>query len=316
MYHRIADVVSDPWEIAVSAKHFEEHLQVLKNDFTVQPVKQLINQVSARRVADKSICITFDDGYRDNFELAKPILERYNCPATFFIATGFIGSQNQFWWDELAAIFLNTSQLPATLSITIGENELSYQLNDDDTTEDCLLSTQRWVWPNKPPTQRCSTYLDIWKRLQTSAHEEILMVLETLRKWSGNAATTGDGGPMTADQLSRLMEAPLFTVGLHTAHHPALAHHPAEFQQAEIKASREYFNKEHGRNVDILAYPYGNYNGDTLSVVKEQKLLAAFTTESRLVDKHTKLLTTGRFQVRNWSGKEFRKQLNTWLNGF
>jgi peptidoglycan/xylan/chitin deacetylase (PgdA/CDA1 family) len=51
-----------------------------------------------------SVAITFDDGYTDNYQAAARILERHDTPATFFIATGFIGERREYWWDELEQI--------------------------------------------------------------------------------------------------------------------------------------------------------------------------------------------------------------------
>ena len=45
--------------------------------------------------------ITFDDGYRDNLLVAKPLLEQHGLPATVFVTTGYVGPGRDFWWDEL-----------------------------------------------------------------------------------------------------------------------------------------------------------------------------------------------------------------------
>ncbi|GAA3978059.1 hypothetical protein GCM10022278_38430 [Allohahella marinimesophila] len=57
------------------------------------------NVTSGNSVAGKLV-ITFDDGYRDNFQYAAPILKSQNLPATFFITSGFIGNNNTAWWDQ------------------------------------------------------------------------------------------------------------------------------------------------------------------------------------------------------------------------
>ena len=97
LYHRVAQLDDDPWQLAVTPRHFEQQLRVLKTFFRIVPLTQLVEDAQNGTVA-----ITFDDGYADNLTIAAPILERHHAPATFFIATEPIRSQREFWWDELA----------------------------------------------------------------------------------------------------------------------------------------------------------------------------------------------------------------------
>lgn len=106
MYHRIASAVHDQWELSVSPKNFEEHLQVLQQ-YKVIALPELVNQWGNQKLANKSIAISFDDGYIDNYTTAKPLLEKYKLPATFFITNGNVDKQAEFWWDELENIFMN-----------------------------------------------------------------------------------------------------------------------------------------------------------------------------------------------------------------
>ena len=48
--------------------------------------------------------MTFDDGYRDNVHVAKPLLERFEIPATVFVVSAYVDSDRDFWWDELAEL--------------------------------------------------------------------------------------------------------------------------------------------------------------------------------------------------------------------
>jgi hypothetical protein len=75
MYHRIDHVDSDPWELTVSPENFEDQLQVLTKRYRVVPVNELSAQLGKGAIRHKSICLTFDDGYRDNYLYAKPLLE-------------------------------------------------------------------------------------------------------------------------------------------------------------------------------------------------------------------------------------------------
>src|SRR5207248_638434 len=62
---------------------------------------ELTNAQARRELPSGAVCLTFDDGYSGVAEDALPVLERHELPATVFVAAGFVGSQREFWWDEL-----------------------------------------------------------------------------------------------------------------------------------------------------------------------------------------------------------------------
>ena len=108
MYHRVADVEADPWQLAVSAENFEAQLKILKKRFAVISVDELGHQLSRKQVRQNAMCLTFDDGYVDNYTTAKPLLEKHHLPATFFISTYFLQNGQPFWWDELQEMIFST----------------------------------------------------------------------------------------------------------------------------------------------------------------------------------------------------------------
>lgn len=126
MYHNVNAFASDPWELAVSAENFEEHLLVLKKFKVIAPA-DLVNKLASRTIDNRSVCLTFDDGYEDNFTHAKPLLEKYSSPAMFFISTHFIDGTEMFWWDELARIILATDVLPQEIRIQIEQKPFQYR---------------------------------------------------------------------------------------------------------------------------------------------------------------------------------------------
>lgn len=70
-----------------------------KKNFSVMPLSELIRRLNENEPIGGALTITFDDGYRDNFEVAAPILQKHGLPATFFVATNFIGSETVPFWD-------------------------------------------------------------------------------------------------------------------------------------------------------------------------------------------------------------------------
>ncbi len=107
MYHRIAAPASDLWRLSVTPAHFAEHLEAIKERFRPVALQDLVAAIRRQTVPRGSVAITFDDG---NLYEAKPLLERYEIPATVFVATSYIDSARDFWWDELEQLLLRDVQ--------------------------------------------------------------------------------------------------------------------------------------------------------------------------------------------------------------
>lgn len=313
MYHRVAQVTADPWDLAVTKENFGQHLASLKSN--VIPLSELIGQLREGRIKKNAVCITFDDGYTDNYMTAAPVLEKYNCPATFFIAAGYINRKEMFWWDTLSAIFLRKPQLPPELSISINEKSFHFILEDNGRiSAPQLAAHEKWRWPARPTTQRCKIYLDLWQAIRDSSKDEIDSILKALIKWSGfSHKYTADIAPMNTEQLSQLSANKLFSLGVHTMSHPALGQHGRHVQEEELLSCRKYLQQHFSNYTDAVAYPYGHYNPDTLSIMKSASFLAGFTTQERPVRLSTDIYQIGRMKVNNVMGEEFVKQISAWF---
>jgi peptidoglycan/xylan/chitin deacetylase (PgdA/CDA1 family) len=101
LYHRVAELESDPQQLAVTPARFEEQLRVLRATCTPVALADVPRLLRARKLPKRPVAVTFDDGYRDNLHEAKPLLERHGVPATVFVASGYVGRGTEFWWDEL-----------------------------------------------------------------------------------------------------------------------------------------------------------------------------------------------------------------------
>ena len=111
MYHRIAAPPSDLWRLAVSPSHFVEHLDVIRADFHPISLYDLVKAIGAGSMPRRAVAFTFDDGYRDNLYTAKPLLERYDVPATVFVTTEYIDAKTDFWWDEIEQLLVQENRV-------------------------------------------------------------------------------------------------------------------------------------------------------------------------------------------------------------
>ncbi len=132
LYHRVAELESDPFEQALTPQRFEEHVEVLKKYAHPISLTGLFAALSAGRVPRRSVVITFDDGYADNLYTAMPILEKHGVPATVFVSTSPVRTQTEFFWDTLERIFLGSTPIPNLSSIPELDPETSMGCSEVD----------------------------------------------------------------------------------------------------------------------------------------------------------------------------------------
>jgi peptidoglycan/xylan/chitin deacetylase (PgdA/CDA1 family) len=318
MYHRVAEPDTDIWDLAVSPAHFEQQLRVLQQLGTVIPATELAERLQSQTLKRRSIVITFDDGYLDNYLTASPLLARYQLPATFFIVSGQVGLTQEFWWDELVSLLLLTEHLPAAFSLALpGEASFTADLRaEQHLTPKLRQQHQHWrANEETPPTQRAALYYQLWEYIKPLPAPAQQQVLQQLRTWAGQLAGARPAfQSVSLPQLRELSTNPLFTIGAHTVTHPALACHPAAVQTHELAAGRQALHETIGLPINLVAYPYGSHSSETAIIAAQLGFKAAFTTKAQAVTPTTAVHRMGRFQVNNWNGAEFKRCLNQWFS--
>ena len=102
-FHRVQDA-HDPQGLSVDRAMFERHCRFFKRNFNVVPLSAIVDRLERGAPLNRHLAITFDDGYRDNFENARPILERLELPATFFVVSRWIDTDTWPWWDRAQGV--------------------------------------------------------------------------------------------------------------------------------------------------------------------------------------------------------------------
>ena len=101
LYHRVTRLANDCWSIAVTPAHFAEQMEVLRARGKVLPLSALDAVPARPNARAATVVVTFDDGYADNLYEALPVLQRFDVPATVFVATDAVDHAREFWWDDL-----------------------------------------------------------------------------------------------------------------------------------------------------------------------------------------------------------------------
>jgi peptidoglycan/xylan/chitin deacetylase (PgdA/CDA1 family) len=103
VYHRVCPLYYKKEIIYANVypEEFNKQMKYLMNHFEVITVSEYLERRSSNGLKGRELCITFDDGFKDNYLYAFPILKKYRLRATFFLTTGYIGSDTLFDWMHL-----------------------------------------------------------------------------------------------------------------------------------------------------------------------------------------------------------------------
>jgi peptidoglycan/xylan/chitin deacetylase (PgdA/CDA1 family) len=247
LYHGVTD---EPREglIDCEGKHvtgalFRYQLELLARNRKVVALTTLVDTLRNGGDAREMVAITFDDGYLDNAEYAAPILKEYGFPATFFLASGFIGLQRWLWNDRLEAALHRTQRQRCTPTI-LGEEIL---LGD-------ILERRQALRRIKRVLKQLS-----WQEAEARV-EELERELELDRE-----PPSGLYRFMGWDDAKRLAGSG-FEVGAHTVNHALLSRVPQAEAELEILNSRDRITAEIGACSKTFCYPNGKASDYTAPV--------------------------------------------------
>ncbi len=315
-YHRISEVIPDPHSLCVSPEHFSEHLEVLSGRYTPTSLERMCEGLREGGIAPESVAITFDDGYADNLYSAKPILESYGIPATFFAALGFVERGQEFWWDELERCLLESSSLPTTLELKTNGKLYRRSLRGSHGALE-HRDQSYWGWNlgvKVTPTPRHTAYRElhaILRSLPPSQRGKILGELRSLSGFEGEPARE-EFRPLKPEELRELDKGDSVDIGAHGLTHSVLGTLPPEDQVEEIEGCKERLEGILGRRISLFAYPFGgkrDYTSETKSIVRCAGFVGACASHPDRVLPSTDPFQLPRFYVYDWNGKHFEREM-------
>ena len=228
--------------IALTPDTFERQMRFLADWYQVVPLGRLVNCLrEGQAFPRQAVAITFDDGYRDNFVHALPVLRSFGFPATVYVTTGAIGDGWRFWPARVRGALLETSKKRLDLG-ELGRFDLSSERAREDAVD------------------------RVTRQLKLLNNEERESSIERLVSETGHANPVhgSDNWFMNWSEL-REMAAAGIEIGAHTRSHPILTRLADESAANEIRGSREELESGLGRPVHHFAYPNGSgvLNHDT-----------------------------------------------------
>ena len=258
LYHRV-NPAGDPYFPALSVEAFEAQIKYLAENFHVAALADIVGRITRREEIDPfTIAISFDDGYKDNYLYAHPVLRKYRLPATIFVATDFIGSDRMMWNDRLAWAFRHTER--------------------DELVMEC--GGQKYFFHLGTETDKIRSLSAILERLKALPEEEKADVLETLMEQLGEPKRQPEPMMLSWEEV-RTMAAQGWEIGSHTASHVILTRIPEAQATTEVSRSKTILEQKLQNCVAFFAYPNGkraDFSPTTKRLLREVGYRAAATT--------------------------------------
>ena len=257
-YHRVSPE-AHPYFEPIHPGAFEEQIQFLKCCYRVMSLTDLVYRSQRGELPDRAVAITFDDGYRDNYEFAFPILKKYQVPATIFVATGVIGTGRALWHDRIFDAFRFATVKRVYVS--------------DDHVRELVLE------PAEARHRSLELALARARGLYGEAQRQWIEEVEGRLKPDFSIGYSP--GMLDWGQI-REMHAAGIEFGSHTVTHPILSRIPHDELFKEVQESKQQLCEQLGTQILSFAYPNGkasDYNGGVKSMLKECGYVCAVTTQ-------------------------------------
>jgi len=262
-YHRFVHNYDNVIEKHPSVTHlisdFKREIKFLKSYFDIvsldTAVDKLKNQESFYRPA---VCITVDDGYKDNYDLLFPVLKNENIMATIFLSTGVIGTENMNWYDGLANTILRAPGQSFCIKGFL--NGKTFQMDS--------IQAKRVAYVEIVEALK---EMNIYQRQRYLKNIEIDLgtCKENIRFM------------LNWDEVRVMKEAGI-SFGAHTHTHPILTKMPLEEAKKDIYQSKQRIEQELGVKVNHFAYPNGretDFNDHLEQFCREIGFLSISTCE-------------------------------------
>jgi peptidoglycan/xylan/chitin deacetylase (PgdA/CDA1 family) len=269
MYHRViprAQALAEGEEpgMYVTPDTFARHMQWLRECFDVVSLQQWVGRArNGESLPSKACAITFDDGWRDNFDHAFPVLQDTGTPATVFVVSDLVGAGLPFWPNRLARLLVERPDIAA------GHASLAWLRDAAKEVHGGLAGATANADSRSQLVQACKQFSDQWLGDQMTAAESIAQLppsaARSMMDWAEIGAMAGSG---------------LVDIGSHTCHHYRLREDISpETLRAEIVQSKERIAAHIQRPVTLFCYPNGDYTPEAARLV-DSEYDAAVTTST------------------------------------
>lgn len=248
---------------ALSEEGLEHLLAFLQRQYTLLQLDDYLALEPTRIPRrERFACLTFDDGWQDNFHYALPILKARRAPASIYLAAGFTGTDKQFWWQTLGDAFAEGLRHP-----------------DKET----LLRAQvTALQPDAPVFANVDAFLTFIYTLSAQQREALAAAVAPL---SESSTCTG----LNWEQVKHMSESGLFRFGVQSYSHLPLPLQNEADAHTDIQRSREIvLQHPEARFNQLFCYPHGAYNEATMAMVAAAGFTGALSNFACYASRHAR----------------------------
>ncbi len=290
-YHRFSEGENGT---SISARAFAEQVEYLSAHYTLASLSEFAGYLGKQEIPPGLAVITIDDGYRDAYEIAFPILRKHNAPATLFAVAEFVEGTTWLWTDKSRHLMAAAS--PQVFEISIEDHKLRLELNG---------GASRAV--------AAGLINAALKQMSEEAREAAIERLASDLGVKAPERPPAEYRAITWRQAREMADAGV-EIGSHTLSHPILTGLSDERLRDEVRQSRDRIQHALGRNVETFCYPNGNYDPRAQLEVARAGYVCAVTTEVGLNNERSDPLALRRIHgeyelahfVKNTSGFDRR----------
>jgi peptidoglycan/xylan/chitin deacetylase (PgdA/CDA1 family) len=262
LYHRV-NPFRDRYFPAVSVNAFDAQMSYLAKNFNIVSLSQILDRLEQGiGIEPRTAAITFDDGYRDNYLYAQPILKKYGLPASIFVTTGYTATSRRMWNDRIAGAIKRTDR--RVMNLELPAEKLSLRLDSD--------------------YSRLASMLSVLEKLKSLPEAEKNLLVDDLVEQLGCRDATSDPLMLSWSEL-REMAGEEWEVGSHTVEHRILTKISEAEIQRELANSKETLEQHLQIPITLFAYPNGkehDFGESVKELVQAAGYRAALTTVSEL----------------------------------
>lgn len=266
----------------VPVSRFQEQALYLKKKYRLISISEGIDHIrNSEPLPPRSLAITFDDGYLNNYDLAYPICKGLDIPMTMYVATDFIINQDILWTDRLMLAIANTKK-----------NSLNIKLNQENLTFN--------IFDSRGKDQAHFKLLQHLKSINALKINSVLDSIEDQLNVKPTAHDTSSIRPCRWDNLKEMADSGIVEIGAHTAGHRILTRLSENDCKHELQTSKNEIEKNLNRACDHFAYPnglHGDFSKDTERWIDETGFKSAVTTVEGFNNHLSNPLALNRFGI-------------------